>query len=130
MSKIEELSREELIEQADLIGVSYAANIGIEKLRIKIQEALGEATEEPELAHATVAKDEDRITIIIGESETDKQPVVVAINGRNYIMHRGKEVAVPASVIEALNHAVKLTWNSTMEEYSKVMRYPYQIVAK
>lgn len=125
-----EMSIEELKDYADLLGVTYAANIGEEKLRAKIQSALGEAVEEPEVSHSSVSSDEERITIIVGESETDKQPVQVAVNGRNYIMKRGKEVSVPKSVIEVLNHAVKQTWDSEMKGYSSVMRYPYQVVAK
>lgn len=128
---IEEMGIEELKEYAGMLGVSYAANIGREKLIIKIQEALGEpAAEEPELSHSSVAKDENRITIVVGESETDKQPVVVAVNGRNYVMQRGKEVSVPPSVIEVLNNAKKTVWNSEMTNYSRVLRYPYQVVAK
>lgn len=128
--KLENLSREELIEQADLIGVTYANNIGDDKLRQKIQTALGVAVDEPELSHKSLEKTEDRITIVINESETDMQPVVVGLNGKNFVMKRGKEVSVPLGVVEILNHAVRLAWDSKMEQYSRVMCYPYQVVAK
>lgn len=127
---IEEMSIDELKEYADMLNVSYAANIGKETLLAKVKTVLGEPEEEAEPAHPSVAKDDERVTIIIGTSESDKQPVPVSVNGRNYVMQRGKEVSVPPCVLEVLDHAVKQVWDSEMKEYSKVKRYPYQVVAK
>ena len=127
---IEDLSFDELKEQAEILGVAFPNNIKEETLRKKIQEKLGEPEDEPALAHPTVKSNGERVTIIINESETDKQPVTVGVNGRNYVMQRGKPVSVPMAVVEILNHAVKQVWDAEMKGYSKVMRYPYSVAAQ
>lgn len=127
---LEQLDREALKEQAELLGVKFDSKTADKTLRNKIQAKLGEPVEEVELSHASVKKDESRITIILNESDIDKQPVVVGLNGRNFVMKRGKPVAVPAEVIEILNNAKKVVWNMDMNEHHSVMRYPYQVVAQ
>ena len=127
---LEELSREELKEQAELLGVKFDSKMADKTLRSKIQAKLGEPVDEPELSHKSVESDETRVTIILNESDTDKQPVVVGVNGKNYVMKRGKPVAVPLAVIEVLNNAKKVVWNMAMDEHHSVMRYPYQMVAQ
>lgn len=125
---IESMDLDELKEMAKTLDVGHASNIGADKLRTKIQEKLGEPMEEPELSHPSVENDEDRITIIVNKSETDKQPVQVFLNGKSFIMKRGMEVAVPKGVIEILNNAKKLVWDGDMKEYNEVNRYPYTVV--
>lgn len=127
---LEALNREELKEQAELLGVKFDSKASDKALRNKISAKLGEPVDEPELSHSSVATSDEKITIVMAESERDKQPVVVAVNGRNYIMNRGKPVSVPPSVIEVLNHAVKTVWDEEMKQSHQVMRYPYQIVAQ
>ena len=127
---LEELSREELKEQAELLGVKFDSKMADKTLRGKIQAKLGEPVDEPELSHKSVENDETRVTIILNESDIDKQPVVVGVNGKNYVMQRGKPVAVPLAVIEVLNNAKKVVWNMAMDEHHSVMRYPYQMVAQ
>lgn len=124
---LDSLSREELKEQAELLGLDVSGKESTDTLKRRIASKLGEPVDEPELAHASVATDEERITIILNESEADKQPVVVGVNGRNYVMQRGKPVSVPKSVLEVLNHAYRTVWDGTMSEYNEVMRYPYRV---
>jgi len=130
MTDLKKLQRPELEEQAELLNITVAANETDASLRKKIATALGEISDEaPALSHPSVAKDEKRVTIIVNKSEIDKQPVVVGVNGKNYVMKRGERVSVPLSVIEVLNNATKLTWDTDMKEYAEVPRYPYQLVA-
>lgn len=124
---INSLSRDELKEQAELLGVDVSGKESTDILRRKVQVKLGEPVEEPEISHPSVANDEERITIILNESESDKQPVVVGINGKNYVMKRGIPVDVPKSVLEVLNNARRLVWDGQMSQYNSVMRYPYRV---
>ncbi|MCA9367296.1 hypothetical protein KC887_03490 [Candidatus Kaiserbacteria bacterium] len=131
MTDLKKLSRTDLEEQAELLTIAFTANDTDATLRKKIATALGEISEEaPALSHPSVAKDEKRVTIIVNKSETDKQPVVVGVNGKNYVMKRGEPVSVPLAVVEILNNATKLAWDSEMTEYAEVPRYPYQLVAQ
>lgn len=127
---IGQMSREELDELAETLGIKANGNTKDDTLRARIREQLGEPTDEPEPSHAVMKSvpKEERITIIINESDTDKQPVQVGLNGRSFVMQRGKPVSVPKGVIEILNHAVKTVWNSDMSGYTDVKRYPYTVV--
>lgn len=123
---IDAMNLDELKDVATTLEIKFAANIGEETLRNKIREVLGEAVEEPEISHASVKDDDERVTIIINESENDKQPVQVLVNGKSYVMKRGKPVSVPPCVIEVLKNATKVSWDSEMKEYTKVERYPFR----
>lgn len=126
-----ELNREQLEEQADLLGIKVTANTKDATLIKKIELALGETDEEEvELSHPTVKEDSDRITIIVAESRDTKQPAVVGVNGRNYVMQRGKPVSVPKAVVDILNNAVQRVWDDKMASYTDVPRYPYQLVSR
>lgn len=60
--------------------------------------------------HATVsnASTKDRVTININESDDPKDlnEVLVQVNGRAYQIQRGKDVAIPPEVVQALENAV------------------------
>lgn len=126
---LESMERSELMEQAQLLGLSVESKISTPNLLKKIKMALGEPVEEPDVAHESVKslKQDERVTIIVAESETDKQPVVVGVNGRNYVMKRGEPVSVPLSVIEVLNNATKKVWDAKFETYKTVPFYPYRL---
>ena len=138
MSKVNAMSLSELKEQAVVLGIAHAANIGEETLRNKILEALGEPVEAAapvakpaEPKSSTEAKDPNlkRVTIIIQESEQDGQPVVVGFNGKQFAMKRGQEVTVPQAVLNILDDARIVKYDSEMKA-RKVLRFPYQIVSK
>lgn len=131
---IDALTLEELKEQAKILGVAHASNIGADALRAKLKEALGESdgtrTEsKPEAAPVHRSeKGQKRITILIPESEVDTQPVQVYVNGRSYIMKRGEEVEVPESVVEVLNNAKQMVYNPKTMKGREVLAYPYQTI--
>lgn len=130
MTDLNDLSFDELKDQAELLGVKFDGRTSEELLKKRIQEKLGEPTEDlVDISLMKADETESRITIIINENERDKQPVPVGVNGKTYLIQRGKKVAVPPAVIEVLNHAEKEVWSSDMDESHKVLRYPYQVVA-
>lgn len=125
---INDLTREELKEQAELLGISFSEKERTEVLKQKIKVALGDVDDREEVfAHKATARDEERISIVLNESDTDKQPVQVGVNGRLFVIKRGVKVSVPMSVIEVLNNAQRLVWDGQMKEYNRVMRYPYRV---
>lgn len=127
MSEIDSMGLNELKELAVTLDVTHAVNIGEDALRKKLQAKLGEPVEEPELAHPSVKDDEDRVTIIIAENEKDKQAVPVGLNGKTYLIQRGKPVSIPKDVLAILNNAQQMVWDGSMKKYAKVPRYPYTV---
>lgn len=51
-----------------------------------------------------MATTEKKVKIRLPLTRTEKDDVYVAVNGRPYQIQRGKEVEVPASVAEILQH--------------------------
>lgn len=51
-----------------------------------------------------MATTEKKVKIKLPLTRTEKDDVYVAVNGRPYQIQRGKEVEVPASVAEILQH--------------------------
>lgn len=147
MSEVDTLSFDELKEQADVLGVKYAGNIGESTLREKLKVTLGEipATEAAAEAPATPAAPATneaaaaetapeataapkRVKIVIDENETDQQPVFVGLNGRSYVIKRGEEVSVPPGVVDILTNATMKKYNSKTMEARMVPRYPFRVV--
>lgn len=132
---LEDLSRTDLEEQAKLLDVKFTAATSDETLRNRIAEKLGEPVQAPVDVRPKGKKDKDkeedhgqRISIILSESESDRRPVVVGVNGKNYVMKRGVPVSVPMAVIEVLNNACNEVFDSEMKVSQQVMRFPYRVV--
>ncbi|WP_043530470.1 hypothetical protein [Litchfieldella xinjiangensis] len=129
-----EMTREQLEATANDLGVKFQSNIGDDTLRSRIDEALGTpnptgsatkpANEQPK-GSAQQTKPAKR-KIIVATHDQDKQPVQVFVNGRSYIIERGKEVVVPVSVVEVLRNAVQDVYDPKTMKKSHVMAYPYQ----
>lgn len=119
------MSRDELEQTASDLGVSYPHNISDDKLRAKIAEHLGEPTEittsNPSKASGLKAE------ILIPEHERDKQPVQVGVNGKMWLIQRGKKVIVPAKVVHALEIAVTYEYDPKDMARREVPRHPFQI---
>ena len=72
-----------------------------------------------------------RILIPSGRSKHEQCPVSVGVNGRAYLIERGKEVAVPESVVHVLTLAVELSpvvEGERVTGFQSVPRYPVQIL--
>ena len=52
----------------------------------------------------TTAKVEKTVKIKLPLTRNEKEDVYVGVNGKSYLIKRGVEVEVPASVAEVLNH--------------------------
>lgn len=126
---IDQMTREELDELAETLNIKSNGTMKDETVRQKIRDQLGEPSEPAENGHAVVESlpADEKLTIVLNDSETDKWPVQVYLNGRSYIMQRNRPVTVPKAVVEILNHAVKTVWDSEMKSYTKVQRYPYRL---
>lgn len=119
------LTLKELKEQARVLGIDLKNLSSSDSIREKIYSVIGH----PAVAEAPVSKaKEGWPVVIIAESETDKQPVFVGVDGKSYRIRRGEKVSVPPEVIEALNHAKQLIplKDGTIKE---VPAYPFQVVA-
>ncbi len=131
MSNYEKMTKAELCETADALGIMYEEAATKAELLSAITAIVNGASDEPQLEQATAGptrKGEDRVKIVIAESERDKQPVQVGVNGTTYLIKRGAEVSVPKSVVEVLKHATQKRWNQDMTEYATVLRYNFQVV--
>ena len=137
------MNREELETTATDLGLPFPHNISDEKLRAKIDEALGDTsgagdTGSGDTAGATVTSHdsdtqdakpaEKQFEIIIATHDQDKQPVQVGINGKNHVIQRGKKVIVSGAVVEVLQNAVQFQYDPNTMERTEVLSYPFQIV--
>ncbi|WLD56887.1 hypothetical protein NFC81_09100 [Salinispirillum sp. LH 10-3-1] len=76
--------------------------------------------------------------ILIGEQEGEADYVFVGVNGRQYQIPRGKEVEVPAEVVQVLRDAVTEKFETktdpkTGQKYSKpkmVPRFNFQVITE
>ena len=122
------LSRDELLEQARILGIVTRGNVTAETLRKKIKAAI--EIEPP--ADQKVEKEEDLgrkkdwITIVIAEDENDTQPAFVGVNGKSFRIRRGEPVAVPPEVVRVLGDAQQVVTSSDGST-KKVPTYPFRV---
>ena len=50
----------------------------------------------------------ETVTIRLPLTRTEKEDVFVGVNGKNYLIKRGVDVEVPASVAEVLKHSEEM----------------------
>ena len=125
----EAMSREELAEMAQTLGLDYPEKIGTENLRKKINAALGDESVPLSKSAPVVtgSAKERQFEIIISTHEQDKQPVQGGINGKSFVIKRGEKVIVSESIVENLKCAVQFHYDSEMNR-TEVQSYPFQIV--
>lgn len=126
---LDAMQREELETTANELGVKFAANAGDDTLRKKIRVHLGEETDTPSVpADTSEGGKEKRYEIVIQTDGNDKQPVPVGVNGKMWVIQRGKNVIVPASVIGVLKNAVRYEYDPKDMKRTEVLAYPFQVV--
>lgn len=143
---IDTADRSTLEQVAEDAGIKYQANTGDDTLRKRIKEALGEiepgdgitGAPTPQNSATPTSADENkaeapgekakakRYRVIVATHDQDKQPVQVGVNGRTYVIERGKEVVVPESVVEVLTNAVQHQYDPATMKETRVMAYPFQ----
>jgi hypothetical protein len=123
------MSREELADMAQTLGLDYPEKIGTENLRKKINAALGdEAVPLSKSAPVVTGNAKERqFEIIISTHEQDKQPVQGGVNGRSFVIKRGEKVIVSKSIVGVLESAVQRHYDSEMN-MTEVQSYPFQIL--
>lgn len=125
----DEMAREALESTASDLGIGFQGNTKDDTLRKKIDEALGNPARnkttdtQPEPKGAPKEK---RFEIIVATHERDKQAAQVSVNGRMYLIERGKKVIVPESVVKVLETAVRDVYDPKTMEKSEIMSYPFQ----
>lgn len=128
------MDRNELVEQAELLGVEFSGRESADSIRGKLADALGidlgDAAVPTKKASTRKAaepkgKKEKRYKLTIATSESDDKPVPVTINGYTYTIPRGVEVEVPEAVIEVLKNAVGQKLDPKTKEWREVLSYPF-----
>ena len=128
MTDVNAMTRIELEAQADILGIPFATNIGDDKLRNRIKEALGEVVEEAPKAVATRPgkKNEAMYKVTIHPKEGDDSPVPIGVNGVINLVKRGHEVLLSERYVTVLRNANRLIQDQTTKEWKSVPAYPYQ----
>ena len=130
---LDTLSKDELKEQAKILGITLAGNPGEDTIRAKIREALGEAAPAADVAASkdngiAVRKGEKRYTIKIHKDGKDKQPVPLACNGRVVRIKRGETVTIGEGLFHSLNNAVQNVRDEDTGEWIEVPSYPFTVL--
>lgn len=125
---IDTADRQNLEQVADDMGVKYQSNTGDDTLRKRIKEKLGDTGSADTQEAAPKKPKGKRYEIIVATDNQDKQPVFVGVNGRNYVIQRGKKVTVPAAVVNVLSTAVQDVYDPESMEKHPVQSYPFQII--
>mgnify|MGYP000265330221 CR=1 FL=1 len=142
-SDVDQLSGEELREQAVALGIQFADNAQDKTIRKKIMDSLGIVDEDLAPSQSKLENSaperpfSKQVTIIISRDKDDKQPVAVGVNGRVFRMKRGVEVTVPVEVLSVLDDAIQVTMELVEDEHgieqmvaSEVPAYNYRVVSK
>lgn len=74
-----------------------------------------------------------RIQKVDQNSRNSVDPVPVGVNGVMYAIRRGKDALVPACVVEVLEHAIEIAYESEDNDAAKktpreVQSYPFQVL--
>lgn len=126
-----EMTREDLESAANDLAIGFQGNTKDDTLRKKIDESLGSPSLDKPGDAGTApqsARKEKRFEIIVATHERDKQPAQVSVNGRLYLIERGKKVIVPESVVKVLQTAVRDVYDPATMAKSEIMSYPFQTV--
>lgn len=120
---LNELTLDELKEQARILGVSLKGGLSEDTIKERILEAMGEA---PVESKPLAKEGKNTVTIVISEDDNDSQPVFVGVNGKSYRIKRGMEVAVPKEVADVLQQSKQRFFRNG--DWVTRPTYPFQIV--
>lgn len=93
-----------------------------------VEQVAKEVADHREQAHYVI-----RVQKVDQNSRNSIDPVPVGVNGVMYAIRRGKDALVPACVVEALEHATEIAYESDDNDASRkvpreVQSYPFQII--
>jgi len=131
------LNKDELKEQADILGIELKGNPSADTIRAKLREALGEPEPDvetgkakvPQVAYGHAIRPGEKIyTVEIHKDGKDKQPVFLSCNDRKVRVRRGDQVRIGAGIYESLKNAVEQRYDTEAEEWIDVPSYPYTVL--
>ncbi len=133
----------------ETLGIEVKSTMGIAKLRAAVESAwdrdipimdeagagelAGDQPQPVRARHLPPPAGKVRINIGIQEEAGGNDPVPVGVNGKIMLIPRGKDVDIPESYLEALQHAVTYKYDSLPDGMGinpvprEVQLYPFQI---
>lgn len=114
------MTKDELLEQADVLELGLTSKSTVKELLSAIREALGE-TEVAETKEV-----EGDVQIMFANDQKNKQPVFFGLNGNSYRFPRGKWVRCPRVLLPTIELAKKRVQDED-GEWMEVDSYPYQV---
>jgi len=131
MSELNNMSLDELKEQATMLEISYPSNILAETLIKKINAVLlGDDPEDAKPSKAvavTVENKSKKVWIVIAEDPVDSQPAFVSVNGKSFRIKRGIPVEVPEYILYTLRSAKKSQLNPETKEWRQIDTFPFYL---
>lgn len=119
------LDLDELKVQAEVLGITFPANIKEDTLRKKIAEALGETAESAPAVKEPAT--DDKVIVHIARDNENKQPVFLGLNGDPIRVRRGEDVAIPAKYLQCLENAIRLEKDEDTGEMVEIPAYSYTV---
>jgi hypothetical protein len=131
--ELKAMGYDELLAQAEVFGIE-AEGLSEEELRDAIGEKLGVESNAPRKKNTRKRKapgnqPADYVRVVVEESDSDRQPAYVGLNGRSYRIKRGVEVEVPRGVAQILLTAKQKVRSADGTE-REVPTYPTRIVSE
>lgn len=127
--------RPKMIENLKLLGIDLDQEGAKIPIIEKAQPAEpGTASKSTMMRKTSSGREELHHCIVVAASEGEggDRDVYTRVNGVNFGIPRGKPVWVPERYVEALDHAVKDTYDATnngLSEPRKVHNYPFSLAA-
>ena len=115
------MSREELLEQAEILELDVAKNISTANLLAAVKREVGEDEEaEEEVDVSGFAQ------INFAKEEKNKRPVFFGLNGKSYRFERGVWCKCPKILLPTIKNAIKRVEDED-GEWSELPAYSYQL---
>lgn len=128
-AELDQLRQEKAQAEAD----ARRAKEDAEELSRRLDEEV--ARTERDIVRQLHAQRKVRILIPSGRNSHDRAPVIVGVNGREFLIERDKEVVVPEGVVNVLNLAKEKVPLSSFDQsgqqsvrFDEAQRIPFQIL--
>lgn len=119
-------TRDELKEQAAILGLEVKERAKLDELQQIVADALGVTLPDRKADKKPVATGEDRVWLKIEKNQLDKLPVPIAVNGKTILVERGKWVHVKREYVQCLENAVSYEIDTETKEHIAVPSFPFQ----
>ncbi len=141
--ELDQLRREKAAQEAELDQLRWEkaqAEAGAKHAREDADELSRRLDEEVarterDIVRQLHAQRKVRILIPSGRDSRDRAPVIVGVNGREFLIERDKEVVVPEGVVNVLNLAKEKVPVSSFDQngqqsvrFEEAQRIPFQVI--